>query len=118
MGSLRILAQIGLVALAVSAAVPSLAQFYPPPPPFGGGFPPPPPPPPFYPQQQPYYQQRPQPYYQQRPQPYYQQQRPQLSSACASRRGVCYIESYAPVGSPCRCYLDGFGLKRGTIVPE
>ena len=119
----RILAQAGVAALAMLAAAPAFAQFFP-----GQPYPQPqsyyqqqrpyyPPPEPEYQQpQQPYYPQQ-QPYYQQRPDYGYRPRRPpQVSNLCGTSRGVCYINVLAPVSAPCRCEVPGFGLKRGNVI--
>lgn len=116
----RILAQAGVAALAMLAAAPAFAQFFP--------DQPYPQPQPYYQQQRPYYppeepeyQQPQRPYYQQQ-QPYYQpdygyrRRRPQVSNICGTSRGICYINVLAPLNAPCRCEVPGFGLKRGNVV--
>ena len=93
----RLLIVLPMAALLGSAGA-SLAQFPPPgllpPPPFPGAPPPPPP-------------------------PYYQPRRvvrpPALGDVCYTRRGDCDLDDPRPVGFDCRCFIPGFGTKRGTV---
>ena len=111
----RSLAKAALASALLLAAVPASAQFFPFPP--GGGY---------YPQQQPYYQPQYQPQYQPDDQPdYYPQQRPryrqrqvQYGNACYTSRGTCYLNQTAPVSSICRCFIPGFGKKRGAVINQ
>ena len=48
--------------------------------------------------------------------PYYQP-RAEIGYTCATRRGTCEIGDGRPVGSICRCYIPGFGPKRGYTQP-
>lgn len=38
--------------------------------------------------------------------------RVRVSNACVTGRGSCPVDTM-PVGTPCACYLAGFGYKRG-----
>lgn len=107
------------VTLAVAAAsvllasVPAGAQYYepygrPPPPRYDYDRPPPrdwrydrPPPPP-YGYERPGYD---------RPPPYRARR---FGDYCETGRGACPIRPQ-PIGSSCRCYIDGFGEKRGIV---
>lgn len=69
----------------------------------------------------PYYQRPVQPYY---PPPAYRypsytyRPRPsgsRYSSMCVTSRGECSTGRPVPVGSPCRCFIPGFGQKRGAV---
>ena len=101
---------LGLAALAGVALMPAAAsaQYYDPY--YRPGYRPPPPPPPFgYP-----------PPYGYRPAPpsyygggYYRQ--PHLSNICVTARGNCSTGRPLPGGSPCQCYIPGFGTKRGAV---
>lgn len=44
----------------------------------------------------------------------YYPQRQAFGRVCFTSRGACGSRP-APVGSPCQCYIDGFGRKRGNI---
>ena len=92
------------MAVLLGSAGASLAQFPPP------GLPPPPPgllPPPPFPGAAP----PPPPYYQRRP-----AVRPAvLGDVCYTRRGDCDLDDPRPVGFDCRCFIPGFGTKRGTV---
>lgn len=87
------------VTLAVAAAsvllasVPAGAQYYEP-----YGRPPPPP----YGYERPGYD---------RPPPYRARR---FGDYCETGRGACPIRPQ-PIGSSCRCYIDGFGEKRGIV---
>jgi hypothetical protein len=48
-------------------------------------------------------------YYEQRP------RRARLGNICVTSRGNCDAGFAAPRNTPCRCYLPGFGEKRGAI---
>lgn len=48
--------------------------------------------------------------------PYYQP-RARIGSTCATRRGSCDLNDGRPVGTSCRCYIPGFGPKRGLVQP-
>jgi hypothetical protein len=92
-----LIAALSLVAGTTLLAGGAAAQYYPPPP-YGGGYYRPPPPP--------YYGGD---YY---GRPY---GRPaQLGQSCVTSRGTCYAYP-SPVGSPCRCFIPGFGKKRGAV---
>lgn len=76
-------------------SVAAQAQYYyppPPPPPYGGGYYRPPP-----------------PYGYSRP-PRYNN----YGSTCVTSRGVCQIRPTV-VSTICKCFFDGFGVKRGTV---
>jgi hypothetical protein len=78
-------------------SVAAQAQYYyppPPPPPYGGGYYRPPPPPPYGYSRQPRYN--------------------NYGSTCVTSRGVCQIRPTV-VSTICKCYFDGFGVKRGTV---
>ncbi len=40
--------------------------------------------------------------------------RQRISDLCVTSRGVCGTRP-APSGTPCQCYIEGFGRKRGNI---
>jgi hypothetical protein len=96
-------AKLGLAVLMWSGAASAvaLAQYYPPAPPPPGFYPPPgyrpaPPPPPGY----------------------YRPPRGQgVGYSCATSRGYCDLPGPRPLNSRCRCYIPGFGEKRGAVVP-
>ena len=44
--------------------------------------------------------------------PYYQP-RARLGQTCATSRGACDLDDAQPIGSICKCYIPGFGRKRG-----
>lgn len=115
MQKFRQLAQVAVAAAALLASVPAFAQYYPLPFPFGG-----------YQQQPEYYRQpAPQnPYYDNQPsyeyrrgydRPRYRQQRA-YGAICYTKRGSCDLNQSLPVGSYCRCYIEGFGSKQGEVV--
>lgn len=88
------IATLALLAGSTLLAGEAAAQYYPPPP-YGGGYYRPPPPPPYY------------------GGGYYG--RPaRLGQSCVTSRGSCYAYP-SPIGSPCRCYIPGFGKKRGAV---
>jgi hypothetical protein len=98
---LRFTALSFLAAAAVMASVaPSLAQFYPYPPP----------------QPRPYYGPGPYgpgPY---GPPGYYRPYQPVIfGNLCVTSRGNCRTQPQ-PNGSGCRCFIPGFGPKRGNIL--
>lgn len=102
---------LGLAALAGMAALPgsASAQYYDPyyrPP----AYRPPPPP---------YYRPPPPPGYYGRP-PYYGgggYYRPgRVSNLCITGRGNCSTGRPLPSGSPCQCFIPGFGTKRGAVA--
>lgn len=108
--SLSIAFALAAATLALASSQ-SSAQFLPPGgpprPPIGPGpgFPgqfPPPPPPRFYPP----------PVYVE-PQPYYRED--VVGDICYTSRGECQLDYSLPVGSGCRCFIPGFGRKRGTV---
>ena len=119
MQNFRKLAQVAVAAAALLASVPAFAQFYPLPLPFGGYQqqpdyyrpppPPPPPPPPYY-DNQPSYD-----YRRGYERPRYRQQRA-YGAICYTKRGSCDLNQSLPVGSYCRCYIQGFGSKQGEVV--
>ncbi|TDR89862.1 hypothetical protein [Enterovirga rhinocerotis] len=85
----RIVLAVALTAIAASA-VPASAQYYGPPPPGYG-----------------YYD------------PYGPPRRyraPRMSDVCATSRGSCPIGGFVPYGSSCRCFIPGFGYKRGGAM--
>jgi hypothetical protein len=43
--------------------------------------------------------------------------RSSVSNTCETSRGSCDVRS-SPIGSSCRCYIDGFGPKRGIVVDD
>lgn len=45
---------------------------------------------------------------------HYPQQRQRVGQVCITSRGACQTHPM-PVGAGCRCYIDGFGPKRGNI---
>ena len=109
MQKFRILAHAALASAALLVSVPAFAQYYyPAPAPYGGY------------QQQPYgYQQPQQPYYDDQSgynyRPRYRQQRA-YGAICYTKRGSCDLNQSLPVGSYCRCYIEGFGSKQGQVV--
>lgn len=40
--------------------------------------------------------------------------RQRFGDVCVTSRGSC-AAAPAPANSPCRCYIEGFGMKRGAI---
>lgn len=50
---------------------------------------------------------------------YYERRRPQprqrAGSVCVTARGNCDAGFRAPRNTPCRCFIPGFGEKRGAI---
>jgi hypothetical protein len=46
---------------------------------------------------------------------YYERRRPRYGSVCVTSRGNCDAGFSAPRNTPCRCFLPGFGEKRGAI---
>ena len=48
--------------------------------------------------------------------PYYQP-RAQIGYSCWTKRGTCDLTDGRPVNSGCRCYIPGFGPKRGYVQP-
>ena len=104
------IALAALTLFALAGAAPASAQFLPPvfPGPYG------------YDQQDEYqpryrreYRREYRPRYEQ---PYYQPRR-EAGYTCATRRGSCEISDGQPVGSICKCYIEGFGRKRGYTQP-
>ena len=86
------------ICLGVSAGA-AFAQYYPPAPPPPGFLPPPP-------------GYRPAP-----PPGYYRPPRGQgVGYTCATSRGYCDLPGPRPLNSRCRCYIPGFGEKRGAVV--
>jgi hypothetical protein len=41
--------------------------------------------------------------------------RARIGSVCVTSRGNCDAGDAFPVNTPCRCYIPGFGAKRGAI---
>ena len=41
----------------------------------------------------------------------------QLSDACYTTRGTCYLQHAQPVGGRCRCFIPGFGQRKGFVQP-
>ena len=48
--------------------------------------------------------------------PYYQP-RSQVGYTCWTRRGSCDLSDGRAVGTICKCYISGFGPKRGYVQP-
>lgn len=95
-----LLRKLTLAIVAAAAVLPAFtadAQYYdpyrrPPPPPYGYDRPPPPPP----------------PYGYDRPRPR------RFGDMCVTSRGECETRP-SPINAPCRCYIEGFGEKRGAV---
>jgi hypothetical protein len=96
----RTLAFVALVGAAISSATGANAQYY-----------------------DPYYRPAPRYDYDRPPPPYgydrprYGYERPyrrRFGDVCLTSRGSCAADP-APRNSPCRCYIEGFGMKRGAI---
>jgi hypothetical protein len=124
---------IGAALAVLGVAGIAQAQFFPPPgyyPPPGGGYYREAPPPGYYRDRPPpgYYRDRPPPgYYRRDPRaqnyspqldpygfgPGYER-RGNLSRICLTGRGPCAMEQYLPIGSGCRCKIDG--LRKGGRV--
>lgn len=99
---IRILAA-GLVALA--AVQPAAAQFYPDR---------------FYEDRRPprYYDDRRPPRDYRDDRPYrgeFRERRARLGGICITSRGNCRLDRPAPFDGPCRCFIPGFGPKRGNV---
>lgn len=97
---IRTLALAALVGVALSSATGASAQYY-----------------------DPYYRPAPRYDYDRPPPPYgydrprYGYDRPyrrRFGDVCLTSRGSCAAEP-APRNSPCSCYIEGFGMKRGAI---
>lgn len=43
--------------------------------------------------------------------------RARFSNTCETSRGTCDVRP-SPIGTSCRCYIDGFGPKRGIVVDD
>lgn len=110
------LKRLTLAIVAAATVLPALsagAQYYDPyrrpaPPPYGYDRPPPPPygydrpPPPPYGYDRPRYDER----------PGYRARR--FGEMCVTSRGGCRTRP-SPINSSCRCYIEGFGEKRGAV---
>lgn len=97
----RTLAIAALVGSAISSATSANAQYY-----------------------DPYYRPAPRYDYDRPPPPYgydrprYGYERPyrqRFSDVCVTSRGSCEASRPAPANTPCSCYIEGFGMKRGAI---
>ncbi|MHB2168536.1 hypothetical protein [Alsobacter sp. R-9] len=94
------------VALLAALAGPAAAQYYDP---YARPYyRPPPPPPPYYGGGGGYYGYPPR-------ESYYYRPRPALRSVCVTSRGSCSTGYPMPSGAPCRCFIPGFGEKRGAV---
>lgn len=49
------------------------------------------------------------PYYTPRP------RRVAMGSVCVTSRGECSVGRYVPIGTGCKCFIPGFGQKRGHV---
>ena len=47
----------------------------------------------------------------------YDQPRAQIGYTCWTRRGTCDLNDGRPVSSVCKCFIPGFGPKRGYVQP-
>ena len=45
----------------------------------------------------------------------YRGRRARIGGICVTSRGNCEAPGRAPINTPCRCYIPGFGEKRGAI---
>jgi hypothetical protein len=45
----------------------------------------------------------------------YRGRRARIGGICVTSRGNCEAPGRAPVNTPCRCFIPGFGEKRGAI---
>lgn len=105
-----ILSMLGVLMLALSGTGAANAQYYPPPGYYGG-------PPPGY-----YRHDGPPPGHYRRPPPrrYYDDgyspypRRIRIGTTCVTSRGNCSANGI-PVGQGCKCYIPGFGTKRGEV---
>jgi hypothetical protein len=98
----------GLAVAALASAGPAFAQYFPEDPPrFPGG----PGYDPDYPPPGGRYR-----YRERYERPYYQP-RARVGYTCATRRGSCDLDDGRPIGTVCRCYISGFGPKRGYVQP-
>ena len=97
----RTLAIAALIGSAISSATSANAQYY-----------------------DPYYRPAPRYDYDRPPPPYgydrprYGYERPyrqRFSDVCVTSRGSCEASRPAPANTPCSCYIEGFGMKRGAI---
>ncbi|MBR3191638.1 MAG: hypothetical protein IKF62_12720 [Bosea sp.] len=97
----RTLAIAALIGAAISSATSANAQYY-----------------------DPYYRPAPRYDYDRPPPPYgydrprYGYERPyrqRFSDVCVTSRGSCEASRPAPANTPCSCYIEGFGMKRGAI---
>jgi hypothetical protein len=46
---------------------------------------------------------------------YPRSRRARLGSVCITSRGNCDVGGAVPLNAPCRCYIPGFGPKRGNV---
>lgn len=105
---MMVMRKLTLAIVATAAVLPAFsagAQYYdpyrrPPPPPYGYDRPPPPP----YGYDRPRYGYEGQPAYRAR----------RFGDMCVTSRGECPTQP-SPINAPCRCYIDGFGEKRGAV---
>ena len=99
----------GLALLTLAGASPAAAQYFPP-----DG-------PPGYPGYEPDEYQQPGWRRQRRHRPRYEdpyeQPRAQIGYTCWTRRGTCDLNDGRPVNSVCKCFIPGFGPKRGYVQP-
>jgi hypothetical protein len=47
----------------------------------------------------------------------YEQPRGPVGFTCWTRRGTCDLDDGRPVNTVCKCYIPGFGPKRGYVQP-
>ena len=45
----------------------------------------------------------------------YRGRRARIGGVCVTSRGNCEAPGPAPINTPCRCFIPGFGQKRGAI---
>lgn len=50
------------------------------------------------------------------PPPYWDRPPRRWGEACYTTRGTCELEEAAPRDAPCRCFIPGFGPKRGRVI--
>lgn len=105
---LRHSAMAALAFVGLMQAYPAAAQYYDP---YDR------PPPPRYREERPpfYDEDGPRPYYERPRYGYDRPYRPRrFGDMCVTGRGDCQAPP-SPIGAPCRCYIEGFGTKRGII---
>ena len=101
----------GLALLTLVGAGPASAQFFPPDgPPGYPGFP-------GGPGYDPDGYPRPHRRYRPRYEDPYDQPRAPIGYTCSTRRGSCDLNDGRPISTVCKCFIPGFGPKRGYVQP-